>query len=155
NRRRIERLQDQRDDLMRAAAEAETRLAQFVDRSGAGSGEGTSELAEAKAALAAARSVETDTHPNVIALRRKAEARQQAGGGGGGGGGNVAAAAKKEVEQYRAQIASTDAELDALDQKIARTPGHEAEITALQQRAKSLEEAYYDVLQKLKDAELA
>jgi succinoglycan biosynthesis transport protein ExoP len=156
NRRRVERLQDQRDDLMRASAEAQTRLAQVVDDSGRG-GSGTSKLAEAKAALAQARSVMTDTHPNVIALRRRVEELEKSGGGGGGGGGggNVAAAARNEVAQYRDQIAATDAELDALDQKIARTPGHEAEITALQQRAKSLEEAYFDVLQKLTDAELA
>jgi uncharacterized protein involved in exopolysaccharide biosynthesis len=153
NRRRIERLQDQRDDLMRAAAEAETRLAQTIDGSGRS---GPSKLSEARAALATALSVNKETHPNVIALRRQIAALEKSGGGGGGGGGgSVAAAAKREVAQYRQQIADTDVELDALDQKIARTPGHEAEIAALQQRAKALEDTYFDVVQKLNETELA
>lgn len=156
NRRRVERLQDQRDDLMRAAAEAETQLAQMIDGSSARGATGPSGLAEARAALATALSVNTETHPNVIALRRKIKALESSGGGGGGGGGGtVAAAARREVAQYRQQIADTDAELDALDQRIARTPSHEAEIGALQQRAKSLEDTYFDVLQKLQEAELA
>jgi len=154
NRRRIERLQDQRDQLVTAAAEAETRLAKEVAAPASGQGSAESKLAEARAALAAARSVNTETHPNVIALRRQVAALEKELGGGGGSGA-VAAAARREVAQYRQQIADTDAELDALDARTARIPTNEAEIGSLQQRAKALEETYFDVLQKLQEAELA
>lgn len=154
NRRRIERLQDQRDALVTAAAEAETRLAQALAEPSAGQGSAQARLAEARAALASARSVNTETHPNVIALRRQVEELERTTGGGGGGGG-VAAAMRREVAQYREQIAATDAELDDLEANTARIPAHQAEMASLEQRAKALEETYYAVLQKLKEAELA
>lgn len=154
NRRRIERLQDQRDQLVTTAAESETRLAQLIAEPSAGQGSAQAKLAEARGALAREQSVNTDTHPNVIALKRQVDALERAGGGAGGGG-SVAAAARREVASYRQQIAETDAELDELEAKTAKIPAHEAEIASLYQRAKALEETYYGVLQKLKEAELA
>jgi uncharacterized protein involved in exopolysaccharide biosynthesis len=153
NNRRVDRLQTQREQLVSSAAEAETRLAQVVATPSSGEGTAAAQLAEARAALATARSVNTETHPNVIALKRRvAQLERETGGGGGGA---VAAAARREVAQYREQIAATDAELDALDARIARTPSHEAELAALQQRAKALEDTYLEVLGKLTEAELA
>lgn len=154
NRRRVERLQDQRDQLSTSAAEAETRLAQTIASPSSGQGSAESKLADARAALASARSVNTETHPNVIALRRTVASLEKDLVTSGGGGG-VAAAARREVAQYRQQLSETDAEIDQLESRNARIPGHEAEIGSLQQRAKALEETYFDVLQKLKDAELA
>jgi uncharacterized protein involved in exopolysaccharide biosynthesis len=156
NQRRIERLQDQRNALLMSAAEAETRAATTsVSPSTADSP--ASRLAALKAALAKELAVNRESHPNVIALQRQVDAAQAEvrSGGGGGGGGAVAGASRREIAEYRAQIAAADQELAELDAKIANTPKHEAELVGLQQRAKVLEDSYDDLLGKLKEAELA
>ncbi|RIL05739.1 MAG: hypothetical protein DCC71_09300 [Proteobacteria bacterium] len=158
NRRRIERLQDQRDDLSTSVNEAETRLARLISEQGSTSAASPqSRLEQARAALAKERSVNTDTHPNVVSLKREvaaleAEARRAPRGGAAG---SVIEAARREVADYRARLAQTDEELAALDERIARTPSREAEISALQQRAKVLQDSYFEVLRKLKETELA
>jgi uncharacterized protein involved in exopolysaccharide biosynthesis len=152
NQRRLERLQDQRDSLMTSAAEAETRLAQAIAQS-APQSSGATRLAEARAALARQRAVNTDTHPNVISLKREIAALERDDVAVGGGGA-IVEAARREVAQYRTQIEETDAEIDALDARIARTPSHEAEVASMLQHAKVLEDNYLAVLGKLKGAEL-
>jgi uncharacterized protein involved in exopolysaccharide biosynthesis len=155
NQRRIERLQDQRDDLMVSAAEAETRAATAVDSPNTDSP--AARLSMLKSQLATERGVNTDTHPNVIALQRQVQAAEAeaARGGSGGGGLSAAGAARREVAQYRAQIAAADREIADLDARIARAPSHDAEIGSLLQHATVLEESRNDLATKLKETELA
>jgi uncharacterized protein involved in exopolysaccharide biosynthesis len=152
NQRRLERLQDQRDGLMTDVAEAETRLATAIAQSAPAS-PGAGRLTEARAALARQQAVNTDTHPNVIALKREIAALEREKSTGGGGG-VIVEAARREVEQYRKQIEDTDAELAALDVRIARAPSHEAALAGLLQHAKALEDNHAAVLGKLNEAEL-
>ncbi len=154
NQRRIERLQAQRDMLLVSAAEAETRAATAVEPPNADSP--ASRLAELKSLLARERGVNTDTHPNVISLQRQiALAQADLGSGGSGGQISVAAAARREVAQYRAQIADADRELAELDRRVARAPSHEAEIGGLLQYAKVLEDTRNELAGKLQATELA
>ncbi|MCU0668069.1 MAG: hypothetical protein MUF70_01805 [Myxococcota bacterium] len=153
--RRIERLQDQRNSLATALAEAETRFATSTGPADAASP--GARLAAAKAQLASQRAVNTDTHPNVISLKRQIadlerEVRTSGGGGGGGGGYGVG---RRELANYREQIAAADAEMEQLELRMARMPQREVELAGLQQRAKVVEESYFQLLAKLKEAELA
>lgn len=158
NQRRVERLQDQRDALMMAVAEAETRAA--TASVGTPSGETpASRLSAVKAALAKELAVNKESHPNAMSLQRQveaAEAEVRSGGGGGSSGAGAAyGASRREIAEYRSQIAAADKELAELDAKIANTPRHEAELVGLQQREKVLETTYDELLGKLKDSELA
>lgn len=157
---RLERLQNQRTSLTMQIVEAETRLATIrAEASRGGVVAGPSRLDLARAALAAELAVNTETHPNVQALRRQIETLQRDGSGGGGGGGpalgGVASAVQREIDQLRQQLADTDAELGQLDAKVQRIPALGEEFSALQQRAVVLEQTYTDYLRKVKEAELA
>jgi len=88
------------------AAEAETRLAQVVTSPTSSAGSPEAKLNEARLALAASRAVNTETHPDVIALRRQIAALEREIGGGGSV--SVAAAARREVAQYRERIHAID-----------------------------------------------
>lgn len=151
--RRIERLQDQRNSLATALAEAETRFATSTGPADAASP--GARLAAAKAQLASQRAVNTDTHPNVISLKRQIadlEREVRTSGGGGGGGYGVG---RRELANYREQIAAADAEMEQLELRMVRMPQREVELSGLQQRAKVVEESYFQLLAKLKEAELA
>ena len=151
--RRIERLEDQRNALMTAAAEAETRLATASSTTDATSP--AARLAAAKGQLAAERAVNTDTHPNVISLKRQiADLENEVRTGGGGGGAGVGAG-RRELANYREQIAAADAEIEEIEKRMARMPQREVELSGLQQRAKVVEESYFQLLAKLKETELA
>jgi uncharacterized protein involved in exopolysaccharide biosynthesis len=139
--------------------EAETRLATIrADASrDAGSG-GPSRLEQMRALLAQELAVNTETHPNVQALRRQIETLEREGGGGGRGGGatgGVVSAVQREIDQLRQQLADTDQQLIELDAKVARIPALGEEFSALQQRATVLEQTYTEYLRKVKEAELA
>lgn len=150
--RRIERLEDQRNSLATAAAEAETRLATAAGQTDATSP--AARLAAAKAQLATERAVNTDTHPNVMSLKRQvADLENEVRSGGGGGAG--AGAGRREIATYREQIAAADAEIEQIEQRMARMPQREVELSGLQQRAKVVEESYFQLLAKLKETELA
>lgn len=151
--RRIERLEDQRNALATSAAEAETRLATAAGQTDATSP--AARLAAAKAQLATERAVNTDTHPNVVSLKRQVADLENEVRTGGGGGGIGAGAGRREIATYREQIAAADAEIEAIEQRMARMPQREVELAGLQQRAKVVEESYFQLLAKLKETELA
>jgi uncharacterized protein involved in exopolysaccharide biosynthesis len=92
-----------------------------------------------------------------MSLQRQVEAAEAEvrRGGGGGGGGAVVGASRREIAEYRSQIAAADKELAELDERIAKTSRHEAELVGLQQRATVLEDTYHELLSKLKETELA
>lgn len=151
--RRIERLEDQRNALMTSAAEAETRLATASSTTDATSP--AARLAAVKGQLAAERAVSTDTHPNVISLKRQiADLENEVRTGGGGGGAGVGAG-RRELANYREQIAAADAEIEEIEKRMVRMPQREVELSGLQQRAKVVEESYFQLLAKLKETELA
>jgi uncharacterized protein involved in exopolysaccharide biosynthesis len=149
--RRIERLEDQRSELATRIAEAETRLATSAGQTDPASP--AARLSAARAQLATERAVNTDTHPNVISLKRQiADLEREVRSGGGGGGFGIG---RREIATYREQMAAADAEIQELETLMARTPQREVELAGLQQRAKVVEETYFQLLAKLKESELA
>ncbi len=155
---RLERLQSQRTSLAMQIVEAETRLATIrADYGRRGDGVGpAARLAMLRSALAQELSVNTETHPNVQALRRQiAAAEGQVGSGGGAGEGGVVVAVQREIDQLRQQLAETDQQLLDLDAKVARIPTLGEEFSSLQQRATVIEQTYTEYMRKVKEAELA
>ena len=111
NLRRLERLQQQRNSLALQIAEGETRIATLSAQERV-SGSPDTRLSEVRAALARELSVNKETHPNVLSLRRQIELLKKEPGGGAGGGGTdsagrrgVTEAARRELAQLREQLA--------------------------------------------------
>jgi uncharacterized protein involved in exopolysaccharide biosynthesis len=155
NLRRLERLQDQRSSLAMQIVEAETRIAQMAAVS-SGVDPKAARLQELNTALTRELAINTEDHPNVVALRRQIRnVQSQAGGSMGGNRGAVMAAAQREVAQLRTQLEETDRASHALDAQVASIPAVGEEFTALEQRATVLRDNYLEFLRKLKDAELA
>jgi uncharacterized protein involved in exopolysaccharide biosynthesis len=107
-------------------------------------------------------SVNKETHPNVLSLRRQIELLQKEPGSSAGGAGmatagshGVTEAARRELNQLREQLTDTDRELVELDRHVARIPAVGQELGALAQRETVLRENYLDFMHKVQDAELA
>jgi polysaccharide biosynthesis transport protein len=160
NLRRLERLQQQRNSLAMQIAEAETRAATIVAQSSALDSSPSGRLQELRAQLAKELSFNTESHPNVIQLRRQIALLEQdlakhPEAGSATGGRAVADAVRGEVGQYRDQLAQTDREIVELDAIVARAPPLTEELQALQERETVLRETYQESLRKVKEAELA
>lgn len=152
---RLERLQQQRQSLATQISEAEGRLLLL-------SQEGAAEnrlLAELRDRLAAERTVHTEEHPNVAALRAQLEALEADVSAADSGPPPQASApviiVRREIESLRAQLAATDREMSELDTRVARTPAREEELAGLEQREEVLRESYVQSLRKVQDAELS
>ena len=151
---RLQRLQDQRNSLAMQIIEAQTRIAQMT--SSTGMSPTAARLEQLNAQLARELAVNTEDHPNVIALRRQIDTiRRQGGGYYGGVPAGVLEGVQREVAQLEQQLAETDQEIKDLDARVAVIPAVGEEFEALQQRASVLRENYLEYLKKLKDAELA
>jgi polysaccharide biosynthesis transport protein len=155
--RRLERLQQQRNSLALQIAEGETRIATLrVGEEAPDSPQ--SQLVDLKAQLARSLSVNKESHPNVISLRRQIALLEKEFGDApdrSGGRHVISNAAQRELVQIRMQLAETDRELVDLDAKVARIPARQLEMDALVQRETVLRENYLDFMRKVKDAELA
>lgn len=153
--RRLERLQEQRNSLAMQIVEAEARVATLAATPSATS-PAAARQQELRARLAQELSVNTETHPNVISLRRQIDLLEKQGGGEGGAGHSVAVeGSRREVEQLRQQLADVDRELGELDAKVAKIPARQEEFGAIEQRVTVLRENYLEFLRKLKEAELS
>lgn len=161
--RRLERLENQRQTLAFEITEAENRLAVLV------AGGSTAEVPDShEARLRALRtdldqrlSVYTEEHPSVISLRVQIEALEAETSGSEHDSTPVSAraalltASRRTIDELRKQLASTNRTLLELEDRVARIPGRQEELGALEERASALREDYMEGLRKLKDAELA
>lgn len=159
NLRRLERLQQQRNSLAMQIAEAETRAASIAAQVAPGDSP-SARLQDLRAALARELAVDTETHPNVISLRKQIalleqELAKHPERAAPSGGGRVAQAAQGEVAQLRQQLAQADRDIEDLDHVVAQAPALAEQLAALQERETVLRETYQESLRKLKEAELA
>lgn len=158
---RLDRLQTQRQTLGNELSRAEARLAdltQLGDLQNPASP--YARLSALRASLAAETAVNTDEHPNVIALRRQIEALEKEVSKGDVSSGDprqgvAVRSAQKEVADLRAQLASTAAESQKLEERVAQTPKREEEFAALTQRESVMRETYLSNLRKLESASLS
>jgi len=155
NLRRLERLQQQRNSLAMQIAQAETRVAAAQ----VGTDSPSARLQDMRATLARELAVDTETHPNVISLRKqialleeelaKHPERSESGRG------FVAEAVRGELALLHQQLAQTDRDIVELDAVVAQAPALAEELAALQERATGLLQTYQESVRKLKEAELA
>ena len=160
---RLDRLQSQRQSLALQIAETESRLASL-----AASGNDV-ELDSPEALLRSLRtryksqrSLYTEDHPNLVAIRRQIESLQaqiaddtievpleaaQAT--------TLAGAARFTLTELRRQLAQTETEFEVLDRHVALVPERQEELAGLEQRAEFLRENHRELLRKVSQAELA
>lgn len=157
NLRRLERLEEQRQSLAAQIGGAETRLAMATVQAPDASPE--AQLEEARADLARELSVNTETHPNVASLQRRVEALEDVVSGAPTGRPtsreHLERVGRREITDLRAELAATERELRALDDRVAQTPARAEQLATLEQRLEVAEETHRDLLRKAKDAEIA
>jgi uncharacterized protein involved in exopolysaccharide biosynthesis len=154
NLRKLERLQAQRQSLALQIAEAETRLATLAgDQLPAGSPE--SRLMDLRQRHAEELAVHTEEHPNVVSLKRQLEAVEAAIANGSASGFSLAASTDRTIRELRVQLATTEAEIGALDARVGLTPARQEELAALEQKTDVLRSNYLEFLHKVQEAELA
>ncbi len=156
----LERMQAQRHSLALQVSDAEGRLLVLGSQGAAGTE--ASLLAELRARLVHERTVYTDEHPNVIAVRRQIAALEAETGGGSSSGGRGAtsrdpavAAVQQEVEVLRGQSREVEQEIRKLEAAVAAIPSLHEEFAALQQREALLLEGFQEASRKVQEAELA
>jgi uncharacterized protein involved in exopolysaccharide biosynthesis len=161
NTSKLERLALQRQTLTTQLEAAETRLAD-MERLGdlANPSSPYSRLSALRSKLVSELALNTEEHPNVIALRRQIEALEKEVASGSTATGNPAEdialrTARDAVVDMRAQLARTISEAAQLEERVARTPQREEEYLALTQKLAVLNETYISNLRKLEAAELA
>lgn len=160
--RKLERLEQQRESLTRQISAQEDRILVVSGRKGdATAAEQT--LADLRAQLARELSVNTEEHPNVIALKRRIELVEKQLGNGGtplpvpanSDRALRLESERRDLEQLRKQLAAASAEIAELDKRVDRIPVVGEDLSALEEKAVVLRENYLDFLRKVQDAELA
>lgn len=157
---KLERLQGERKSLAEQITAAEDRL---VSLETTGTGSATDQmLFDLRMQLSAQIAVNTDEHPNVIALQRRIERVESELGQDVELGKDARsqrsvqiAATRKDIETLRERLAVTESELRELDARVDRIPRRAEEFAALDQQAAVLRETYLDFMRKVKEAELA
>jgi uncharacterized protein involved in exopolysaccharide biosynthesis len=114
-------------------------------------------LDELRRNLARESAVNTEEHPNVIALReqvaqlQKVVARERTQSPAS----RLLASERRELEILKTQLAETQIEIDDLSERVDRTPAIGEQIAVLEQRELVSRENYLASLRKVEEAELA
>ena len=160
---RLDRLQSQRQSLALQIAETESRLASLAANGNDVEDDSPQALLRSlRTRYKSQRSLYTEEHPNLVAIRRQMESleaqiaedgveipleAEQAT--------TLAGAARFTLTELRRQLAQTEAEYDELDRHVALVPERQEELAALEQRAEILRENHREFLRKVNQAELA
>ncbi len=104
----------------------------------------------------------TETHPDVVALKREIEGLEEeirwatlTEPEGSSAASSPRTASDETVRALRAQLAETEEAILTADARVASTPSRQAELAALEDEAGVLRKTYLDFLTKVKDAEVA
>jgi uncharacterized protein involved in exopolysaccharide biosynthesis len=158
---RLERLQQQSQSLALQISDAEGRLL-ILQSQDAAPGTVTTLLGELRARLVHERTIYTDEHPNVTALRRQIASLEAKAAQGPVVAGPVTASSdpaavvvQHEVEALRAQARDVEEEIRELDAAVAVIPARHEELEALEQQEELLLESFVAASKKLQEAELA
>ncbi len=162
NLRHLQRLQEQRQSLALQISESESRLASITLGLQEGRHLSPSEerLEELRDKLAEVEGLYTEEHPSVLSTRRQISTleeiiskRQYKTSAFDHN--SLVTATQNEIRLLRQQAAEVETKITDLDERVARTPIRQEEISKLEQTASVLNENYLDALRKVKEAELA
>jgi uncharacterized protein involved in exopolysaccharide biosynthesis len=159
---RLDRLSAQRQALQMQISDAENRLTRLMSVGDTSSADSPyARIAALRARLAAETAVNTEEHPNIIALRRQiASLEAQIKGDNGGRAGDPAntftlESIQAEIGDKTAQLKRMNEESDGLELKVAQTPKIEEELSVILRKASVLQDAYQTNLRNVHSAELA
>jgi uncharacterized protein involved in exopolysaccharide biosynthesis len=160
NNSRLERLAVQRQTLASQIEAAEARLDNLKSLGDLSNPSSVySRLSALRSQLVSELAINTEEHPNVIALRRQIEALQRDIDSDAvpvdPAEGAAVRLAREEVEKLRRDLARVSRETELLEEQVALTPKREEEFSALSQRLSVLQETYTANLRKLEAAQLA
>lgn len=162
NLRHLQRLQEQRQSLALQINESESRLASITLGLQEGRHLSPSEerLEELRDKLAEVEGLYTGEHPTVLSTRRQITAlekiiaeRQYASSEFDHN--SLVTATQNEIRTLRRQASEVESDINKLDERVARTPIRQEEMTKYEQTASVLNENYLGSLRKVKEAELA
>jgi succinoglycan biosynthesis transport protein ExoP len=156
---RIDRLQSQRQSLALQISDAESRLITLQSTS-LDSDARARILADLQDRLAKERVVNTDEHPNVMALARQvaaleADITNRKGPVITAGNSPQALEVQRELTSLRAQMQMVEGDIQKLDAEVANTPERQEEMDSLIQREAVLRDSYLDSQRKVQEAKLA
>jgi uncharacterized protein involved in exopolysaccharide biosynthesis len=161
NTAKLERLSVLRATLTAQLESAEVRL-EDLEKLGdlANPSSPYARLTSLRSKLVSELAVNTEEHPNVIAVKRQIEALEKEIGSGATASGDpnhevALRNARMQVDDLRAQIARAAAETAQLEERVSRTPMREEELQALTQKIAVLQDTYTANLRKLQQAELS
>ena len=150
---KLDRLQRQRQSLALQIAESETRLAML---SGGEAAPPEARLMALRARLDAQLTVQTELHPDVLALKRQIRSLEaQIARNDGSDPAEPVAAPRGTLAELREQLADTGQTILQIDARVARTPARQEALAALKGKESVLRESYLELLRKVEDAELA
>jgi protein tyrosine kinase modulator len=157
---RLERLQAQRASIALQISEAESRLVTLQTQGGEGDPRSAA-LQQLEQQLLHEKTVNTEEHPNVIALERQVEmlraqmAKEPLGTGYSPTQRAVVEGVRREIDGLRNQAAMLERDMAELEVQVSHTPAREETLGQLEERERVLRENYAATLRKVKDAELA
>jgi uncharacterized protein involved in exopolysaccharide biosynthesis len=161
--RKLDMLAQQRQALTTEISTREGRIASLISLpSEAEASPNEVLLDELRRQLARESAINTEEHPNVIAIRhriaRQEELVRRERTVGREPSANVKRlidAERAQLETLRTQIAQIDADIAAVSERVDRTPKVGEELSALEERATVLRENYLGSLRKVEEAQLA
>lgn len=158
NMRRLELLSERQRALQAQVASKENQiLALRAAPPAAEKSENELLLDSLRQQLATESAVNTDEHPNVIALRQRIERLSEvvAAERSTGQANQLVAAERREVALLKSQLASTQDAIAELSARIDRTPAIGEELAAIEQKENVMRERYLASLRKVEDSQLA
>ena len=163
NSRKLDTLTAKRQQLSSDISTREQRIATLISApSEAAPSPNEVLLEELRRELARQLAVNTEDHPNVIAVRsrvaRLEELVEQERTRGRDPSPNIKRlidAERREIDNARSQLAGIDAEMAQVENRVDETPKTAEELSALEERVSVLREDYLSTLRKVEEAELA
>jgi uncharacterized protein involved in exopolysaccharide biosynthesis len=163
NSRKLDTLSSRRQSLSADIAAREARIASLTALpSEAAPSPNEVLLEEMRRELARQLAVNTEEHPNVIAIRGRVERLEElvnkertSGRALSPNVRRLIDTEKNEINNIRAQVAQIDAEIDQLEKRVEQTPKTGEELASLEERGTVLREDYLGTLRKVEAAELA
>ena len=163
NERKLDLLEQRRSSITSEIASRDSRVASLMaSPSEAAPSPNEVLLEETRRELARELAVNTEEHPNVIAVQDRVQrleelvARERRSGRALSGNVRVLIdAERREIENLRLQLAQIDQDMVEVGARVDRTPKTSEELEALEERATVLREDYLSTLRKVEEAELA